>query len=77
MNDGRRLVREHLVDEGVLQKNWAALVLAACDGRDYLETLLRDGKATAPQATTADTTRSAAAYLASITVQAFAASARA
>ena len=48
MNDDlRRLVHDRLSSEGLLQKNWSSLVLAACDGRDAVESLLLNAKAAA------------------------------
>src|SRR5436190_584057 len=70
-NDLRRLVHDRLSSEGMLQKNWSSLVLAACDGRDAVENLLLNAKATAKPAAQAGPKKSAGAYLTSLAVQGF------
>ena len=72
MNDDlRRLVHDRLSSEGLLQKNWSSLVLAACDGRDAVENLLLTAKAAAKHSAPAVTKKGAGAYLTSLTVQGF------
>src|SRR5438552_5778301 len=72
MNDNlRRVVHDRLTAEGLLHKNWSSLVLAACDGREALEGLLKNVKVAAPTQATSAATRLAGAYLASLTVQGF------
>jgi energy-coupling factor transporter ATP-binding protein EcfA2 len=71
-DDLKRLVHDRLSSEGVLQKNWGSLVLAACDGRDAVEGLLLNAiAASTVSAPPAPTTRHAGAYLTSLTVQGF------
>ena len=72
MNDDlRSLVHDRLTSEGLLQKNWAGLVLAACDGRDAVESLLKGGTTATAPATAAARKKHAGAYLASLAVQGF------
>ena len=69
--DLRRLVHDRLSSEGLLQKNWSALVLAACDGGDVLDAVLRNTKVEATPTEKAVTTKGAGAYLTSLTVEGF------
>ncbi len=72
MNDDlRRLVDDRLTSEGVLQKNWSGLVLAACDGHDAVETLLLSGKAAAKASAAPAPKKRLGAFLSSLTVQGF------
>jgi predicted ATPase len=70
--DLRQLVEKKLNSEGLNQKNWSSLVLAACGGRDELEGLLA-GNAKAPPEPSHDAKvkKHAGAYLASLSVQGF------
>ena len=70
-DDLRRLVHDRLSSEGLLQKNWSSLVLAACDGRDAVEGLLLNAKAAAKPSAPAGTKKRAGAYLTSLTVEGF------
>ena len=65
----RRLVRERLESEGLLSKNWSALVLASCDGRDALDGILQNAKTTAKADEKATATTHAGAYLTSLAVE--------
>src|SRR6187431_664579 len=66
------LVRERLVADGVAKKNWAAIVIAGCDGAETLEQLLSTGSMQAVEGGAVETaSRSAAAYITSVTVQGF------
>ena len=65
------VVRDRMAREGVARKNWAALVLAACRGRDVLESLLATGDLSEPQATETDARAPVGTYLRSLTVQGF------
>ena len=69
--DLRRLVRDRLSSGGLLQKNWSGPVLAACDGRDALDSVLSNTNSARPLADKAATTTSAGAYLTSLTVEGF------
>jgi predicted ATPase len=69
--DLRRLVHDRLSVEGLLQKNWSSLVLAACDGRDAVESLLLDAKAATKPPAPPGPKKHAGAYLTSLTVQGF------
>jgi recombinational DNA repair ATPase RecF len=72
MNDDlTRLVHDRLSSEGLLQKNWSSLVLAACDGRDAVENLLLNVKTGAKPSAQASTKKSAGAYLTALAVQGF------
>jgi len=68
-NDLRLLVHDRLSAEDLLTKNWSSLVLAACDGRDALDGILQNAKATAKSDEKATATTHAGAYLTSLTVQ--------
>lgn len=48
-NDLRQLVEKRLESEGLLQKNWSSLVLAACSGGDALQRLLVQNAKTEPE----------------------------
>ena len=65
------VVRDRMARDGVARKNWAALVLAACRGRDALESLLATGDLSEPQATETDGRAPVGTYLRSLTVQGF------
>lgn len=69
--DLRRLVYDRLSSEGSLQEDWSSLVLAACDGRDAIESLLQNAKAAAKPSAAAATKKSAGSYLTSLAVQGF------
>jgi len=69
-DDLRRLVHDRLSVQGLLQKNWSSLVLAACDGRDAVETTLLNAQ-TAAKPSAQGATKHAGAYLTSLTVQGF------
>lgn len=69
--DLKHLVQDRLATEGLLQKNWAGLVLAACDGADALAAVLDNAKAGAKVAGTAQAATHAGAYLTSLTVEGF------
>lgn len=72
MNDDlRRLVQDRLTSEGLLQKNWSSLVLAACDGHDAVEGLLLSGKAAAKASPATGPKKRLGAFLTSLTVQGF------
>jgi len=68
-SDLRRLVHDRLISEDLVAKNWSGLVLAACDGRDALDGILQNAKATAKAAEKATATTHAGAYLTSLTVE--------
>jgi recombinational DNA repair ATPase RecF len=70
-DDLKRLVHDRLSSEGLLQKNWSGLVLAACDGRDAVENLLLNAKTASKISPPAATKKNAGAYLTSLTVQGF------
>jgi energy-coupling factor transporter ATP-binding protein EcfA2 len=65
------IVQGKLSAEGVVHKNWAGLILAACDGPDSLERLLRAEKTTQQRAPAAAQPPPVGAYLSSLTVQGF------
>ena len=65
------IVQAKLSAEGVAQKNWASLVLAACDGLDSLERLLRADKTVQQRAPPSVHPPIVGAYLSSLTVQGF------
>ena len=67
----RQLIHDALKSEGLLQKNWSNLVLAACDGRDALDGVLQTAKTTAKADEKATATTHAGAYLTSLTVEGF------
>jgi len=69
--DLRRLVHDRLSSEGLLQKNWSSLVLAACDGRAALDGVLQNTKPGPTSTEKAATTTGAGAYLTSLTVEGF------
>ncbi|MCG3775482.1 MAG: hypothetical protein JW395_2322 [Nitrospira sp.] len=68
-SDLRRLVHDRLISEGLISKNWSALVLAACDGRDALDGVLQNVKTTAKADEKATATTHAGAYLTSLAVE--------
>lgn len=72
MNDDlRQLVHDRLRSDGLLPKKWSALVLAACDGREAVESLLLHGETAASTTAPAKRRAHAGAYLTSLTVQGF------
>lgn len=72
MNDDlRRLVHDRLSVQGVLQKDWSSLVLAACDGRDAVESFLLNVKTAAKPSVPAGAKKQPGAYLTSLIVQGF------
>jgi recombinational DNA repair ATPase RecF len=70
-DDLRQLVASRLKSEGCLQKDVGCVVLAACDGRDALETFLSDAKSASTFAATVQAKKYAGAYLTSLTVEGF------
>jgi ABC-type Mn2+/Zn2+ transport system ATPase subunit len=70
-DDLKRLVHDRLSSEGLLQKNWCGLVLAACDGRDAVESVLRNATTAPTVATPGAAKRHAGAYLTALSVQGF------
>ena len=68
--DLKNLVHARLSSEGLLQKNWGRLVLAACSGSDELERLLQDREVASPPLSEVDATESTA-YLTSLAVEGF------
>ena len=68
-SDLRRLVHDRLSAEDLLPKNWSGLVLAACDGRDALDSVLQNAKATTKADEKATATTHAGAYLTSLAVE--------
>lgn len=70
-NDLRHLVHERLSSEGLLPEAWSGLVLAACDGRDAIESLLLNTEAAETPSAPAVEIKQAGAYLTSVTVQGF------
>ena len=62
------LVRERLVADGVAKKNWAAIVIAGCDGVETLEQLLSTGSMPAVEGGAVETASRSAAYITSVTV---------
>ena len=72
MNDDlRRLVHDRLSVQGLLQKDWSSLVLAACDGRDAVESFLVNAQTAAKPSAPAGAKKQAGAYLTSLAVQGF------
>jgi len=69
--DLRQVVSSRLSSDGVVQKDWSSLVLAACDGRDALDSVLQNAKATAKTDEKTTATTHAGAYLTSLTVEGF------
>jgi predicted ATPase len=70
--DLRQLVEKRLNSEGLNQKNWSGLALAACGGRDELERLLAGNAKAAPEPPhQAKAKKHAGAYLTSLSVQGF------
>ena len=65
------LVRERLVADGVAKKNWAAIVVAGCDGVETLELLLSTGSMPAVEGGAVEAASRLAAYITSVTVQGF------
>ena len=71
-HDIRSLIHGKLTSEGALQKNWSSLVLAACDGREALEKLLKGERPPESAADPEATPKThAGAYLTSLSVQGF------
>lgn len=70
-SDLRDLVRTRLEIEELLTKNWSALVLAACDGRDALDSVLQNAKTTAKADEKPSATKGTGAYLTSLAVEGF------
>src|SRR5688572_11347417 len=70
-DDLRRLIRERLISDGSMQKNWAGVVLAACDGADALDEFLNTGATPKKSADSGPPAKRLGAYLTSITVQGF------
>jgi len=68
-NDLRQLIHDSLESQDLLQKNWSGLVLAACDGRDALDSVLQNAKTTAKADEKATATTHAGAHLTSLTVE--------
>lgn len=72
MNDDlRQLVHDKLSSDGLLEKDWSGLAVAACDGHEAVESLLLGAKTVAKASAQADTMNHAAAYITSLTVQGF------
>ena len=69
--DLKRLVHDRLATEDLLQKNWASLVLAACDGRDIVDAILNNAKAAAVADAKTPVVKHAGAYLTSLAVEGF------
>ena len=69
-NDLRKLVHARLSSADLLHKPWTPLILAACDGRDALDSAL-NGKAAAKPADAAAPKKQAGAFLTSLTVEGF------
>lgn len=71
-DDLRTLIHGKLASAGLLEKNWSRLLLAACDGHDALEGLLKGGQPTeSALEAEAGPNKAAGAFLASISVQGF------
>lgn len=67
----RGLVHDKLKQDSLLKEGWSGLVLAACDGREQVESHLTGGEGGLSTPDTAPSTAPAAAYLTSLTVQGF------
>ncbi|MGH7461734.1 MAG: ATP-binding protein, partial [Longimicrobiales bacterium] len=67
----RQLVEARLDADGLTQKSWAGAVLAACDGKESLESYLRAGESRSKEQPAAPETRPAEAYMAALTVEGF------
>ena len=72
MDDGLKgLIRARLESEEHLQKRWASLVLAACEGEDVLNDTLASSKPTAGPAQKPVRAAASGAFLTSLTVAGF------
>ncbi|MFA5910375.1 MAG: AAA family ATPase [Vicinamibacterales bacterium] len=69
--DLRQLIHDALKSGDSLTKPWSSLVLAACDGRDALDSVLQNTKTTTKADEKATATTHAGAYLTSLTVEGF------
>jgi energy-coupling factor transporter ATP-binding protein EcfA2 len=69
--DLRRLVHDRLSSEGLLEKNWSGLVLAACESREAIDNLLDNAKTATTSAAPSAPPTHTGAYLTSLTVQGF------
>jgi recombinational DNA repair ATPase RecF len=69
--DLKHIVYDRLSTEDHLKKNWAGLVLAACDDREAADALLLNVKATAKPDSKEPSSSHVGAYLTSLTVEGF------
>src|SRR5215203_3682564 len=65
------LIRDRLESEGLLQKNWAAVVLGACAGKDALDDGLSNTKGGVVPDDKAAGAAMSGAYLTSLAVEGF------
>ena len=70
-DDLRRIVESRLESEGLRQKPWSRLVLAALDGQPALQAALAGGTAVLPAPSVKAGSVRSGAYLSSLTVQGF------
>jgi hypothetical protein len=70
-DDLRTLIHGKLTSEGLSQKNWSRPLIAAWDGRDALESLLKGEQAPESAVDAVEPKKHAGAFLASLSVQGF------